>query len=152
MTRQTKSPMPTKITKVIMAGQIDFFGTTLFSSKLSIWMKCSVNIITEWLGLRKKQTRQLTKDTNSDILNLAIFPWFPSFRMINNILNISQAVLAVLLMLCVLFQARGTGLGAAFGGDSNVYRTKRGVEKKLFQATIVVVILFFGVSLANVLF
>lgn len=72
--------------------------------------------------------------------------------MSNNILNISQAVLAVLLMVCVLLQARGTGLGAAFGGDSNVYRTKRGIEKKLFQATIVVVILFFGVSLANVIF
>jgi len=72
--------------------------------------------------------------------------------MIDNILNISQAVLAVILIISVLLQARGTGLGAAFGGDSNVYRTKRGVEKKLFQATIVVAILFFGVSLANVLF
>jgi len=72
--------------------------------------------------------------------------------MINNILNISQAVLAVILIISVLLQARGTGLGAAFGGDSNVYRTKRGIEKKLFQVTIVVAILFFGVSLANVLF
>lgn len=72
--------------------------------------------------------------------------------MIDNILNISQAVLAVILIISVLLQARGTGLGAAFGGDSNVYRTKRGIEKKLFQATIVVAILFFGVSLANVLF
>jgi len=72
--------------------------------------------------------------------------------MIDNILNISQAVLAVLLMVCVLFQARGTGLGSAFGGDSNIYRTKRGIEKKIFQATIVVAVLFFGVSLANVIF
>ncbi|MFA6131929.1 MAG: preprotein translocase subunit SecG [Patescibacteria group bacterium] len=72
--------------------------------------------------------------------------------MIENILNISQAVLAVILVVCILLQARGTGLGAAFGGDSNVYRTKRGIEKRLFQATIVVAILFFGVSLANVVF
>jgi preprotein translocase subunit SecG len=72
--------------------------------------------------------------------------------MINTILNISQATLAVLLVLSILLQARGTGLGAAFGGDSNVYRTKRGVEKKLFQATIILAILFFGVSLANVIF
>jgi len=72
--------------------------------------------------------------------------------MIDNLLNISQAVLAVILMAGILLQARGTGLGTAFGGDSNVYRTKRGVEKKLFQATIIVAILFFGVSLANVLF
>lgn len=70
--------------------------------------------------------------------------------MIDNILNISQAVLAIILMAAVLLQARGTGLGAAFGGDSNIYRTKRGMEKRLFQATIVVAILFFGVSLANV--
>jgi preprotein translocase subunit SecG len=67
-------------------------------------------------------------------------------------LNIIQATLAVLLVLGVLLQSRGTGLGAAFGGDSNVYRTKRGVEKKIFQATIVVAILFFGVSLANAVF
>lgn len=72
--------------------------------------------------------------------------------MIDNILNISQAVLAVILMAGVLMQARGTGLGAAFGGDSNIYRTKRGIEKRLFQATIVVAVLFFGVSLANVIF
>ncbi|MFH1089854.1 MAG: preprotein translocase subunit SecG [Candidatus Uhrbacteria bacterium] len=72
--------------------------------------------------------------------------------MTENILNISQAVLALVLIICILLQARGTGLGAAFGGSGNVYRTKRGVEKKLFQATIVVAILFFGVSLANVLF
>ncbi len=72
--------------------------------------------------------------------------------MIENILNISQAVLALVLIICILLQARGTGLGAAFGGSGNVYRTKRGVEKKLFQATIVVAILFFGISLANVLF
>ncbi len=70
----------------------------------------------------------------------------------DNIFNISQAVLAVILMAGVLLQARGTGLGAAFGGDSNVYRTKRGIEKRLFQATILVAVLFFGVSLANVVF
>lgn len=67
------------------------------------------------------------------------------------ILSISQMVLAVLLVACILLQARGTGLGASFGGEGNVYRTKRGVEKRLFQATVVIAILFFGVSLANVL-
>lgn len=67
------------------------------------------------------------------------------------ILNIAQIVLAVLLVAAILLQARGTGLGAAFGGGGNVYRTKRGAEKKLFQLTIVIAILFFGVSLANAL-
>lgn len=67
------------------------------------------------------------------------------------ILNISQIILAVLLVAAILLQARGTGLGAAFGGGGNVYRTKRGAEKKLFQLTIVLSILFFGVALTNAL-
>lgn len=70
---------------------------------------------------------------------------------IETILNVSQIVLAVLLTACILLQARGTGVGVAFGGGGNVYRTKRGVEKKLFHLTIIFAILFFGVALANVL-
>lgn len=71
--------------------------------------------------------------------------------MLASILNISQIVLSVLLVVCILLQARGAGLGAAFGGEGNVYRTKRGIEKRLFQTTVVVAILFFGVALANVI-
>ncbi len=71
--------------------------------------------------------------------------------MIGTILNWAQLVLGILLMIAILIQAKGTGLGAAFGGGDNVYRTKRGVEKKLFHATIIIAVLFFGVSLANVL-
>ncbi|PJA45846.1 preprotein translocase subunit SecG [Candidatus Uhrbacteria bacterium CG_4_9_14_3_um_filter_50_9] len=67
------------------------------------------------------------------------------------ILNILQMVLAVVLVAAIMLQARGTGLGAAFGGGGNVYRTKRGAEKKLFQLTIIFSILFFGIALANVL-
>ncbi|MEK7614929.1 MAG: preprotein translocase subunit SecG [Patescibacteria group bacterium] len=70
---------------------------------------------------------------------------------LETILNIVQVVVSVLLIAAILLQARGTGLGAAFGGGGNVYRTKRGVEKKLFQVTIVLAILFFGVALANAL-
>lgn len=67
------------------------------------------------------------------------------------ILNIAQIILSVLLIAAILLQSRGTGLGAAFGGGGNVYRTKRGAEKKLFQLTILLCILFFGVALANAL-
>lgn len=67
------------------------------------------------------------------------------------IFNIAQVILSVLLIGCILLQARGTGLGAAFGGGGNVYRTKRGVEKKVFHLTIVFSILFFGAALANAL-
>ncbi|MEK9130920.1 MAG: preprotein translocase subunit SecG [Patescibacteria group bacterium] len=68
------------------------------------------------------------------------------------LLNVLQIVLAVLLTTAILLQARGTGLSATFGGEGNVYRTKRGVEKRLFQLTIIFAILFFSVSLANVIF
>ncbi|MDG1950786.1 MAG: preprotein translocase subunit SecG [bacterium] len=67
------------------------------------------------------------------------------------VLNIAQLILAILLMGAILLQAQGTGLGSAFGGGGNTFRTKRGAEKKLFQLTILLSILFFGVALANVL-
>jgi preprotein translocase subunit SecG len=66
-------------------------------------------------------------------------------------LNIAQIVVAVILMASILLQARGTGLGAAFGGEGNVYRTKRGMEKLLFRSTIFLAVAFFGLALANIL-
>lgn len=71
--------------------------------------------------------------------------------MLPSVLNISQLILALLLIASILLQARGSGLGSAFGGEGNVYRTKRGAEKKLFQLTILLSILFFGISLATIL-
>jgi len=68
-----------------------------------------------------------------------------------NILNIIQIILAVLLMTTILLQHRGTGLGGAFGGEGNVYRSRRGAEKFLFYATIVLAVLFVGMAVANVL-
>lgn len=68
------------------------------------------------------------------------------------ILNIIQLVTAIFLTIAILLQNRGTGLGAAFGGEGNVYRTKRGVESFLFKATVVLAVIFIVVSLANVLF
>lgn len=70
---------------------------------------------------------------------------------LETVLNTAQLILAVLLIAAILLQSRGTGLGAAFGGGGNVYRTKRGAEKKIFQLTIVLSILFFGVALVNAL-
>ncbi len=70
---------------------------------------------------------------------------------IETILNIAQIILSILLITVILLQTRGTGLGAAFGGEGNVYRSKRGIEAKLHNATVVIAILFFGVALANVL-
>lgn len=68
------------------------------------------------------------------------------------ILDIAQLIVAALLTTAILLQARGSGLGAGFGGEGNVYRTRRGIEKHLQTATVALAILFFGLALANVLF
>jgi preprotein translocase subunit SecG len=66
-------------------------------------------------------------------------------------LLIALIAVSVLLSVAVLLQSRGTGIGATFGGDGNVYRTKRGLEKGLFYATIVLTIAFLGLALALVM-
>ncbi len=66
-------------------------------------------------------------------------------------IQIIQIIVAILLMLAILMQNRGSGLSNVFGGASNVYRTKRGIEKKLFIATIVLAVVFILVSLANII-
>lgn len=66
-------------------------------------------------------------------------------------LQIIQIIIAALLMLAILLQNRGVGLSGVFGGEGNIYRTKRGLEKKLFIATIVLAVLFFLISLAVIL-
>lgn len=69
--------------------------------------------------------------------------------MLQTAFSIALLVLSALLIGAVLLQARGAGLGAAFGGEGNVFRTKRGVERVLFRATVVISILFFGTALAS---
>ena len=54
----------------------------------------------------------------------------------------AQILIGVALMASILLQARGAGLGATFGGDSSVYRSRRGIEKRLFQFTVVLAITF----------
>ncbi len=65
------------------------------------------------------------------------------------ILAIAMIVLSVLLSACILLQQRGSGLGLAFGGDTNVFRTKRGLEKGLFYATIALACIFFATAVLN---
>ena len=62
-------------------------------------------------------------------------------------LNVAQIVLSIVLILVILLQVRGGGLGGIFGQADTVYRTKRGVEKTLFQLTIALVVLFVTVSI-----
>jgi preprotein translocase subunit SecG len=64
-------------------------------------------------------------------------------------LYVSQIVLAVALVMAILLQTRGGGLGGIFGQPDTVYRTKRGVAKTLFQLTIALAALFVIVSIVT---
>ncbi|HTK05310.1 MAG TPA: preprotein translocase subunit SecG [Candidatus Eisenbacteria bacterium] len=66
-------------------------------------------------------------------------------------LTIAQIAVSTLLIVAILLQSRGTGLGSTFGGEGNVYRTKRGVEKILFRSTIVFAVVFLGLALATII-
>ena len=65
-------------------------------------------------------------------------------------LIIAEMVISVALTLALLMQVRGGGLGGIFGQADTVYRTKRGVEKTLYQLTIVLIVLFIVISLLMV--
>ena len=66
-------------------------------------------------------------------------------------LAIGQDLVGIFLMLAILFQARGSGLSATFGGDSSVYRSRRGVERRLWQFTILLAVMFCVFSEASFL-
>lgn len=73
--------------------------------------------------------------------------------MLKNILIILQIAVPVLLIVCVLFQQRGTALGSAFGGGDGggFYSKRRGLEKKIFASTVVLGTLFLIVSFLNLI-
>lgn len=66
------------------------------------------------------------------------------------IFNIIQIVVSVALILAVLLQVRGGGLGEMLGGSSTFFRTRRGLERRLFQATVGLVAAFILVSIISV--
>jgi len=67
-------------------------------------------------------------------------------------MNVLQIAVSVILITVLLLQVKGSGFGAALGGMSGggVYRTKRGLERTLFQATIILVVVFIFVSFLSV--
>lgn len=67
----------------------------------------------------------------------------------NAALAIGQILVSVALVAAILLQARGTGLSGTFGGDSAVYRSRRGIERRLWQFTILLLVLFVAFSLAS---
>ena len=64
-------------------------------------------------------------------------------------LNVAQIVLAIALILAILLQVKGGGLGGIFGQADTVYRTRRGVERTLFQITIVLAVLFIVIAIIS---
>ena len=64
-------------------------------------------------------------------------------------LNISQILISVVLVIVVLLQVREQGGGMFGGGGQASYRTRRGLEKTLFQFTIILVVIFIGISILS---
>ncbi len=68
-----------------------------------------------------------------------------------NVTLIIQIFLSILLILFILLQSKGTGLGSAFGGGSEQYRSKRGMEIILYRGTMILAALFLITSIVNLL-
>jgi preprotein translocase subunit SecG len=65
----------------------------------------------------------------------------------SNYLIIAQILVAIALIVVIILQVKGGGLGGIFGQPDSVYRTRRGVEKSLFQMTIALAVLFVILSI-----
>jgi protein translocase SecG subunit len=70
----------------------------------------------------------------------------------NMIFTIIQVTSAILLMLAILLQSKGSALGSAFGDNNHIAHTKRGAEKFLHNASIVLAIVFLISSFLNVIY
>lgn len=67
-------------------------------------------------------------------------------------LPIAQIIVAILLITFILLQQRGTALGSSFGGEGGgFYATRRGIQKKIFWATIICVVLFIILAILNLI-
>ncbi|HXR26794.1 MAG TPA: preprotein translocase subunit SecG [Candidatus Baltobacteraceae bacterium] len=63
-------------------------------------------------------------------------------------LALGQIALSAGVVASILLQSRGAGLGSAFGGDSAVYRSRRGIEKTLYRFTIIITVVWIVFSFA----
>jgi len=69
----------------------------------------------------------------------------------NTILFYSQIIISVILIALIAVQQRGTALGAGFGGGGEFYSTRRGVQKKIYYATVVLAGVFLILGVLNIL-
>ncbi len=70
---------------------------------------------------------------------------------ITNILQIVMLISAILMVLMILLQARGASLGAGFGSSGELFTTRRGIDKSLFETTIVMAAIFVLSLLASLI-
>lgn len=70
---------------------------------------------------------------------------------IAGLLQIVTIVSAVLMVICILLQARGASLGAGFGSSGELFTTRRGIDKSLYEVTIVLAVVFVLSILANLM-
>jgi preprotein translocase subunit SecG len=61
--------------------------------------------------------------------------------------QIAQIIVSIALIVSILLQARGAGLGSVFGGTGTVFKTRRGIDRLLFRITIAFVVLFVVISI-----
>ena len=66
----------------------------------------------------------------------------------NPVLALGQIVVSIFLIIAILMQSRGIGLSSAFGGDSSVYRSRRGVERQLLRFTVALILPLLKLSLS----
>ncbi len=70
---------------------------------------------------------------------------------INVVLQILTVASAILLIVSILLQQRGASLGAGFGSSGELFTTRRGLDKNLFEASIVLAVIFVGSILVGLL-
>lgn len=69
--------------------------------------------------------------------------------MLKNILTISQITISLTLIFLIVLQAKGVGLGRAWGGGGEFYKSRRGVENIIFKSTIIIAVLFLAATILN---
>lgn len=66
-----------------------------------------------------------------------------------NILLIGNIILSVIIVIFILIQGKGAGLGSAWGGGGEMFQTRRGIEKVTLRLTVILIVVFFVISIFN---
>jgi preprotein translocase subunit SecG len=66
-----------------------------------------------------------------------------------DLLEVAQVLISLAVGASILLQARGTGLGTTFGGESTAFRSRRGLERTLFRITIALIVVYVIISMAG---